>query len=297
VSLDIDAATLRTKRVAAVINTSSGGCGADSAGRMRAVLDRAGLAQASISPVSAEAVGAALDAAIAAADILVVLGGDGTVMTAAEKCGPHGALLIPLPGGTMNMLPRALYGLDGWEQVLARILADPEVRTVSGGRIGERVFYCVAILGTPTLWADVREAVRRFDLGGALRRAVTAIRRGGRNRLTYELGDALKGSAEAVAVICPLVSRVLANEARTLEAAALDPATSQQVLRLALHAMLDDWRNDPSVERAKVTTVRVSGHGRIPVILDGETVKMGRSVTISLQQVAFRALAPAHRAP
>jgi hypothetical protein len=30
------------------------------------------------------------------------------------------------------------------------------------------------------------------------------------------------------------------------------------------------------------------------VILDGETVRMGRSVTISFQPVAFRALAPAH---
>ena len=89
----------------------------------------------------------------------------------------------------------------------------------------------------------------------------------------------MKGSAEAVAVICPMVSRHLAQDARTLEAAALDPAA--QVVRLALHAMLDDWRNDPSVERAKVKTVRVTGHGRVPVILDGETVRMGRSVTIS----------------
>jgi diacylglycerol kinase family enzyme len=295
--MDIDAATLKTKRVAAVINTSSGSAGPGSADRMRAVFDQAGLAQATIKSVAADAIEAALDEAIAGADVLVVLGGDGTVMTAAEKCGPGGAFLIPLPGGTMNMLPHALYGLEGWEQVLAAIFADPEVRTVSGGKIGGRLFYCVALLGTPTLWADVREAVRRLDVVDAVKRAITAIRRGGRNRLNYELGDDLSGSAEAVAVICPLVSRALHNEARTLEAAALDPASAQEVLRLALHAMLDDWRNDPSVARSKVKTVHVTAHGRIPVVLDGESVRMGRSLTISLQQVAFRALAPAHRAP
>jgi diacylglycerol kinase family enzyme len=294
--MEIDAAALLKQRVTAVINTSSGGCDATSAAKMRAVLDRAGLAHAIIKAVTADAIDAALDEAIGATEVLVVLGGDGTIMTAAEKSGAAGMLLVPLPGGTMNMLPKALYGPHGWEQALSEALAAPEVRTVSGGRAEDRLFYCVAILGTPALWADVREAVRRFDLVGAVKRAVTAIRRGGEgNRLSYELGDAVKGSAEAVAVICPMVSRSLAEDARTLEAAALDPETAAQVIRLALHASLDDWRNDPSVARAKVTTVKVTGHGRVPVILDGETVRMGRSVTISFQPVAFRALAPAHR--
>jgi diacylglycerol kinase family enzyme len=292
--MDIDAAALLKQRVTAVINTSSGGCDATSATKMRAVLDRAGLAHATIKAVAADAIDAALDEAIGATEVLVVLGGDGTIMTAAEKSGAAGVLLVPLPGGTMNMLPKALYGPHGWEQVLSDALAAPEVRTVSGGRAGDRLFYCVAILGTPTLWADVREALRRFDLAGAVRRSVTAIRRSGGNKLSYELGDSVRGSAEAVAVICPMVSRSLAEEERTLEAAALDPETAAAVIRLGLHAMLDDWRDDASVQRAKVKSVKVTGHGRVPVILDGETVRMGRSVTISFQPVAFRALAPAH---
>ena len=156
--MDVDAAALLKKRVAAVLNTSSGGCDETSAARMRAVLDQAGLAQATVRAVAAPEIDAALDAAIAAADVLIVLGGDGTIRTAAQKCGARGVVLAPLPGGTMNMLPRALYGDRGWEQALSDSLADPETRTVSGGSAGEGRFYCVAMLGTPTLWASVRDA-------------------------------------------------------------------------------------------------------------------------------------------
>jgi diacylglycerol kinase family enzyme len=42
--------------------------------------------------------------------MLVVLGGDGTIRTAAEACAGTDSYLLPLPGGTLNMLPRALYG-------------------------------------------------------------------------------------------------------------------------------------------------------------------------------------------
>ena len=51
-------------------------------------------------------------------EVLIVLGGDGTIRTAAEVCAEKGPYLIPLPGGTMNMLSRALYGDVAWEESL-----------------------------------------------------------------------------------------------------------------------------------------------------------------------------------
>ena len=42
--------------------------------------------------------------------ILVVLGGDGAIRTSSEACTGTDTYLLPLPGGTLNMLPRALYG-------------------------------------------------------------------------------------------------------------------------------------------------------------------------------------------
>lgn len=291
----IDAFSLLKQRVAVVINTSSGGGGEAPPAKLRAVFDHAGLPEPTIKAVTSDEIDAALDEAIAACNVLVVLAGDGTMMAAAERCSRAHVPLIPLPGGTMNMLCRALYGAIGWELALAETLAAPQVRIVSGGRAQDRPFYCIALLGAPALWADAREALRRGDLVGAAARSVTAIRRHGGNRLNYRMGDVVTGSAEAVAVICPLVSRSMAPDEPTLEAVALDPASAAQAFRLAMHALLDDWRHDPSVERTKVKTLTVTGHGRIPVILDGETVKMGRAVTITFQPMAFQAITPADR--
>ena len=291
-----NASAVLKKRVAAVLNTSSGGCDETAQAKIRAAFDRAGLAQATIKAVTSGEIDAALNEAIAACDVLVLLGGDGTIRAAAERCGAAGIPLIPLPGGTMNMLAKALYGPVGWEQALAATLAEPRLRTVSGGKAQGIPFYCAAIMGTPTLWADAREAIRRGDLVTAVVRSVTAIRRSGGNRLSYRMGDALTGAAEAVAVICPLVSQSTVRDELTLEAAALNPETAAELFRLGMHAMFDDWRHDPSVELAKVRTVTVIGHGSIPVILDGETRKMGRILTITFDPMAFRAITPADRA-
>jgi diacylglycerol kinase family enzyme len=291
-----DASALLKKRVVAVLNTASGGCDERASGKMRTVLDQTGLTDVTVVAVTSDELAATLDAAVTTCDVLILLGGDGTIRVAADKAGAAGIPLIPLPGGTMNMLAHALYGPISWEEALSSTLADPELRTLSGGKAGGRSFYCVAILGKPALWADAREALRRGDLVAAVVRSATAIRRSGGHRLRYRLGDTLRGEAEAVAVICPLVSRSLAQDDQVLEAAALDPETASEAFRLAMHAMFDNWRFDPAVALAKVTTVNLTGHGRIPVILDGELMNLGRAVTITFHPEAFRAITPAVRA-
>ena len=282
--------------IVAVLNTASGSWDANSADETRAIFDAAGLPHAKIVLAEPAQIEAALAQAIAGADVIVVLGGDGTIRTAAEKCGAAGKFIVPLPGGTMNMLPKALYGARAWREALADTLANPEIHDVSGGRLGDHAFFVAALLGGPTLWADAREALRAGQLIEAVRRAATAARRSFSEPLAYEFGDTLRGSAEAVAVVCPLISKKMRNDERSLEAAALDPVTAGEAVRLGIHALFDDWRDDPKVSRAKVKRVKVTGHGRVPVIVDGEKLRAGRSVTIDFTPLAFRALVPAEKA-
>jgi len=290
-----EAHTALAGRVVAVFNTASGSCDATSESQARGIFAEAGLEAVDIHVVSPSEIAQTLKAAVADADVLVVLGGDGTIGSAATLCGQDGPYLIPLPGGTMNMLPKALYGAGDWQAALTATLAAPRIRPVSGGDVDGQRFYCAAIFGAPSLWADAREAVREGDLLEAAKRAVTATRRSLSDAIDYEFGDA-KGSADAVAVICPLISQVMDGEEAALEAVALDPSTAAGLFGLAFHAAFDGWRNDSSVTRAKVKCVDVLAHGEIPAILDGEKVEIERHAKVTFLPQAFRALVPASEA-
>ena len=127
---------------------------------MAGLLHDGGLPDAKIVGAAPADIEAALDEAIAEAEILIVLGGDGTIRSAAEKLLGKATILVPLPGGTMNMLPKALYGARPWKTALTDTLANPEIHDISGGMVGDHAFFVAALFGAPTLWADAREAAR-----------------------------------------------------------------------------------------------------------------------------------------
>src|SRR5438105_416629 len=94
-----------------IINTSSGGCDSESEAEILEILKGAGINDCKAWCGQSDQMEQSFaQAAAHKPEVFVVLGGDGTIRTAAEACHRHGGYLIPLPGGTMNMLPRALYG-------------------------------------------------------------------------------------------------------------------------------------------------------------------------------------------
>ncbi len=122
-------------------------------------------------------------------DVLFVLAGDGTAGTIASRAGPNGPLIAPLPGGTMNMLPKALYGTADWKAALRLALEQGEAQDVAGGEVSDGVvtqaFYCAAILGAPALWAPAREAMRTGKVSLAWTHARKALKRAFSGRLRF----------------------------------------------------------------------------------------------------------------
>jgi diacylglycerol kinase family enzyme len=244
------------------------------------------------------AVRAAVDAA---PDLLVVLAGDGTARLAASLSGFDGPLVAALPGGTMNMLPKALYGTRNWREALHATLEHGHVRPVSGGEVGGKPFYVAAILGAPALWADAREAVRAMNIAMAVAKARRAYLRAFSGRLRYVTGQRWIRKAEALTLMCPLVARGVDGD-DALEIDALDPKNVAEGVRLGLRAAfagaLGDWRRDPAVQTELCTEGRAWANGRIPAILDGEPYQFDRVVEFRFRPEAFRALAPPpHPAP
>jgi diacylglycerol kinase family enzyme len=289
-------------RIGIVANERSGGVGPGGAAEAETIVRTFGL-EAQTRVVDPEALAEGLKAALAERpDLLVVLGGDGTASAAAALAGPFGPLLAPLPGGTMNMLPHALYGRRDWRSALRLILQDGREREVAGGMVGGRGFYVAAVLGDPTLWAPAREALRARRFWLAMDRAHYAWRRCFRRKLRFSLDGAPREKAEALALLCPLISRELPDDAPALEAAAIDPRSWGEVLRLGLEALLrplfgpalaGGWRSDPAVTIGRCREGRAYARRHVHAIIDGEPVRLPRTVEIRFRPVAFRALVPA----
>lgn len=287
-------------RVEAVVNAASGSTGPGAAAQLKEALAAAGI-EANVADCTPDEISDALDRAVAAKpDLLIVLAGDGTIRAAASLCGPDGPLVAPLAGGTMNMLPHAIYGARPWREALEEVLESGVVRPVSGGDIDGRTFFVAAILGAPALWAPAREAIRKGRLRLAWLRAYRALSRAFRARLRFSLDGAPEIKAEALTLMCPLVSRGMHTD-DALEALVLDPKGAGEAFRLGARTLLadvlGDWRADPAVTAKTCRRARVRAHGRIPVLLDGEPHRLDETANVTFRQVAFRALAPASPPP
>lgn len=283
------------RRVIMLVNPLAGGVGPNAVAEAEAIL--AGYAcEATFVALEGGQFDTQIEAALAARpDALFVLAGDGTAGTIASRAGPDGPLIAPLPGGTMNMLPRALYGTADWKEALKRALEEGAPQAVAGGEVQDgqvrQAFYCAAILGSPALWAPAREAVREGKFGLAWAYGRRALRRAFSGRLRFALDGRPERRAEALVLISPMISKAM-DEHTGLEAAAMNPADALQAFRLAAHAVFDDWRQDPAVTTKAIQQATVRARSRIPAVIDGEPVLLRHEARVQFIRKAFCALAP-----
>ena len=212
------------RRAVMLVNPLSGSVGSRAVGEAEGILADYDL-DAEVVVLDGEGFEAAIDQAFASKpDVIFVLAGDGTARSVASRAKPDGAMIAPLPGGTMNMLPKALYGTADWKQALRRALEEGEPQYVSGGEVQGEYFYCAAILGSPALWAPAREAMRTGKLRLAWQYGRRALKRAFTGRLRFSLDGGDRRRAEALVLISPMISKAM-EEPVGLEAAAMDPVS------------------------------------------------------------------------
>ena len=286
---------VRLARVVMLINPLSGSVGPNAAEEALEILSRYACETTvvSLEPGSFEAqIQAAFDEK---PDALFVLAGDGTAGTIASRAGPDGPLVAPLPGGTMNMLPKALYGSSDWKTALKVSLEEGLAHDIAGGEVADgdvrRAFFCAAVFGAPALWAPAREAIRLRRLRLAWLYARRALKRAFTGRLRYALDNQPERRAEALVLIGPMISKAIDEDAG-LEAAAMNPKDAGEAFRLAAHALFDDWRLDPAVSTRPARRVRLRARSRIAAVIDGEPLLLHHEASVRFLPKAFRALAP-----
>ena len=283
------------RRVIMLLNPLSGSVGPGAADEARDILDRYACETSIVTLAAGDFEGQIQAAFDARPDVLFVLAGDGTAGSIASRAGPEGPLVAPLPGGTMNMLPKALYGTTDWKAALKIALETGAPQHVAGGEISDgritQAFYCAAIFGAPALWAPAREAIRLGKLGLAWAYARRALKRAFSGQMRYSLDGGVPRRAEALVLISPMISRVM-EEDTGLEAAVMNPADAGEAFRLAAHAVLDDWRQDPAVTTRATRLIAMRARSRIPAVVDGEPMLLRQQAKVRFVRQAFRALAP-----
>lgn len=222
-------------------------------------------------------------------DVIIVLGGDGTAKAAAELAPRDGAPLILLPGGTLNVLPQALYGPLAWPEALKAALERGVIKRMPIGRANGDTFFVAAMFGAPTLLARAREAMREGKPLTALGRVRHFLHRAFARDIRARCGDNKFRKTEAAAVLCPSFSGVLEGE--RMEFVRLDVRHLGDLARVSMRALWAGWRNDSTVEVEHCNRADVYSYGMIPAALDGEPKMFISNVRISYNPNGPRVIA------
>jgi len=227
-------------RVLVVVNEAARGGAAAVAGEVVARCEGLGAEVRRLAPRGAERVAAAIAEAHAEPggwDVVLAVGGDGTVRTCAAALTPGGAPLAIVPAGTGNSLYRAVWDDRPWPDVLTDVLSGGartrgvDLLSVRGVPSGTRAD---ALLGVSA--GLVAEVVRASE-------ALTGV--SGRARYTAAAGPALEALA-------PFPVRVVLDEQDLVEGPVVLVAVGgarhrSGTFELLPHSVLDDGLLDVCV--------------------------------------------------
>lgn len=277
----------RIKKALVLLNEKAGSVGPKAAEQMDAALKAAGVEQFAV--VDATRMSKRLFDRASQFEAIIVLGGDGTARNAAELAPRNGPPLILLPGGTLNILPKALYGDLAWPEALAAVLERGVERRLPVGRANGEAFYVAGLFGPTTLLALARESVREGKPLKALQRLRHALNRSFTRSIRARAGESKMRKAEGIGVLCPSFSGGI--EADDLEWVRLDAKHLLDLARVSLRAITADWRNDSSIEIGKCRTGDIYAPGIIPATLDGEPRTFISYVRITFEKRGPKVLA------
>lgn len=223
------------------------------------------------------------------ADAIIVWGGDGTLACALNMLGADAPPILPLAGGTMNMLPRMVH--DEVEDRLAclqAVLAAPAVITLNAGEVEGRRFYVGALLGGLTRLAGPRESLRKADIVKAVTEFSEADAFSLDTPMRYHPSAAPDATAQALGIF------LSDNRAQPgFDVLATAPENLLDLAVTGLTGLLDDWRQAAGVERLTARAVEVEAleSTGIEATLDGEPVTLPRKIRFELIEGAARILA------
>jgi diacylglycerol kinase family enzyme len=269
-----------------LVNETAGSVGKVAREKLLAILQEAGVEAAEVHEDMTDL--RACRRRAARADMVIVLGGDGTASAAAEAF-ENGPPLIVLPGGTLNVLPHALYGERAWPEALRAALAGGHIVRLVGGKANGKRFFVAALFGAPTLLARARESVRQGKLFTAFGRLRHALKRMFVHHIEMRPAGGQFSRVEACGVLCPAYVGEIEDNA--LEWVGLDVPRIADLARVSLRALIGGWRQDSTINLTRAKNGIVRSSGVIPASLDGEPTAFVSRVKIEIVRNGPRVVA------
>ncbi|MEE2916415.1 MAG: diacylglycerol kinase family protein [Pseudomonadota bacterium] len=211
------------------------------------------------------------DLTAAGVDTVAVLAGDGTINAAARRYADWPGALLILPGGTMNLLARALHG-DAAPVAIVELLDQARAVDLPVIAAAEHRAFVGVILGPATAWNRARERWRAGRWRGALR-AVRAAWHRSRGR-----GLAIEGVAGR-----PQAVFVSAGD-DALRIAAVDASDGRMLAELGWEWLTGDWIAAGAVTSLHRPTMRVHGRRPVAALFDGEPALLPAGSVLRLER-------------
>jgi diacylglycerol kinase family enzyme len=205
-------------------------------------------------------------------DTVVLFAGDGTINAALCALGTWKGSFLILPGGTMNLLAKALHSdLDPHAIVHA---AQDETRRVALPFVeaGAHRAFVGLILGPAAAWGRAREAARKGKVGRLLQAARAAWRKTfHRDGIRIEGAPGLRHHYQAVFVT---------PDFEGLEVTVVDAREWREIAQLGWDWLTGDWVAARAVTETRADNLRIKGTRPVLALFDGEPVTLDPRETI-----------------
>lgn len=255
-----------------ITNPHSGSATHGKCEALEAVFQERGLVLAGRTEFPDQPIPAGEELSAANVDTVVLFAGDGTINTALCALADWGGAFLILPGGTMNLLAKALHGDAEPAAIIhaahegGRKVALPHVEA------GPHRAFVGLILGPAAHWARAREAARK----GRVARVLGAMRSA--SRRTFGKGIRVAGVAgmhgryQAVFV---------GPEAGALKIAAIDARDWGSIAELGWNWLTGDWIAARAVTCRRAERVRPLSRRPVLALFDGEPVTLDPDVEVA----------------
>ncbi|KPP83184.1 MAG: putative lipid kinase YegS [Oceanicaulis sp. HLUCCA04] len=277
----------KVKRVSVVLNPNGGSVPADGREILERLLSDMGI-ESRFQMVDQDCEAACQRARAGDCDAIIVWGGDGTTACALNSLAPEDPAILPLPGGTMNMLHKFVHGDDlDPGSCLQAVLADPVEMEIAAGEVSGHRFYVGALLGGLTRLAGPREALRKSAFVQAAAEFGEADAFSLDTPMRYHSDAGGQHDAQALGIF------LSEDPGRPgFDVLATAPEGLLDLAYTGLTVLLADWRNAWGVERdfASIVDVEALESTGIEATLDGEPVTLPRNVRFTLVRKAARVL-------